>query len=269
MHEQSRLFRDSSAQADSSRDMSSNQPSRDLQRRFSREPPPRRSEVQLPSFASLPNSAPSLPPLRTFNNRRSSNILSSPSGSSGHPRPRPERNLSRYRPPEQQRLSNPTSFEDLEYNLDDANSQLRALLEYTSTTITSPLSPPSNSHTPQHEQADDGRRVKRRKLDSERSGSSFKGFRYGRFGQIEPGQLKMEIDSCDGGVYADDASNPPENILMNNDSVYCSKKDSCNIVLRHQGATVFTLTELVIRAPGPKFSRPWVPQTKHCGDSRG
>lgn len=127
--------------------------------------------------------------------------------------------MDRYRNPEH-RQPNPTSFENLEYDLDDANSQLRALLEYTNTTITSPLSPQSHSHTPQHDQADDTRRVKRRKLDSERPGSSFKGFRYGRFGQVESGPLKMEIDTCDGGMYADDENNPPESILKVDDSVY-------------------------------------------------
>lgn len=181
--------------------------------------------------------------------------------------------MDRYRHPEH-RQPNASSLENLEYDLDDANSQLRALLEYTNTTIASPLSPHSNSHTPQHDQADESRRVKRRKLDSERPGSSFKGFRYGRFGQVESGPLKMEIDTCDGGMYADDENNPPESILKVDGSVYvcysrsrlqipqlthgryCTKRDFCNIVLRHQGATVFSLSELVIRAPGPRFSSP-------------
>lgn len=98
--------------------------------------------------------------------------------------------------------------------------------------------------------------MKRRKLDFERTGSSFKGFRYGRFGQIEPGQLKMEIESCDGGMYADSNVNPPESILKRDASVYCTKRNRCNIVLKHQGATVFTLTELVIRAPSANYSSP-------------
>lgn len=165
--------------------------------------------------------------------------------------------MDRYRPDQRNtNLSNPSSFEDLEYDLDDANSQLRALLEYTTPTISSPLSPSANIHTPHHEQTEDSRRVKRRKLDSERPGSSFQGFRYGWFGQVMPGQLKMEIETCDGGIFADDENNPPESILKPDESVYCTKRDSCNIVLRHQGATVFTLSELVIRAPGPSFSAP-------------
>lgn len=122
--------------------------------------------------------------------------------------------------------------------------------------MSSPLSPTSHSHTPYPEQAEDSRRVKRRKLDSERTGSSFKGFRYGRFGQIEPGQLKMEIESCDGGMYADSNINPPESILKRDNTVYCTKRNRCNIVLKHQGATVFTLSELVIRAPSANYSSP-------------
>lgn len=227
--------------------MSSNQ--RDLQRRFSREPAPRHSEA-LPGFAFIP-------PIRSLGTRRSPTV--SPGASSGRPN-RPGRS-GRPRPPERYRTSdhrppNPTSFEDLEEDLDDANSQLRALLDYTNATIMSPINTSSNSHTTQYDHAEDSRRVKRRKLDSERNGSGSKGFRYGRFGQIEPGQLKMEIKSCDGGIYADERSNPPENILKDDDSVYCTKGNRCNIILRHQGATNFTLQEIVIRAPAHGFSSP-------------
>lgn len=66
----------------------------------------------------------------------------------------------------------------------------------------------------------------------------------------------MEIESCDGGMYADSNINPPESILKTDNSVYCTKRNRCNIVLKHQGATVFTLTELVIRAPSANYSSP-------------
>lgn len=100
------------------------------------------------------------------------------------------------------------------------------------------------------EYADDSRRPKRRKLDSDRIAPSFKGFRYGRYGQVEPGELTMEIVSCDGGLFANESSYAYENILKNDPTVYCTKSSKCNIVLRHQGATVFSLKELVIKAPG-------------------
>lgn len=150
----------------------------------------------------------------------------------------------------------PSTFEDLEDDLDDANSQLRALLDYTNATIMTPLSPSSNPQSAQQEHAEDSRRVKRRKLDSEKTEPYRRAFRYGKFGQVEPGQLKMEIESCDGGIYADERINPPDNILENDSSVYCTKRNRCNIVLRHKGAEVFTVKEIVIRAPAHGFSSP-------------
>jgi hypothetical protein len=109
-----------------------------------------------------------------------------------------------------------------------------------------------------HDVAEESRPAKRRKVGSERIASSFKGFRYGKYGSVEPGQLTMEIVSCDGGLYSDEHSYPPENILKNDNSVYCTKSNRCNIVLKHQGGTVFSLKELVIKAPGSKFSCPYV-----------
>lgn len=214
--------RNSSDSANSTWNMSSDQPSRDLQRRFSREPPPRRSET-LPSFASL-TSAASLPPLRYLGNRRAWNNEPTSSGPSSHSaRQRPERNLDRTRTLNEQRPANPPSFEDLE-PLDDANTYLRALLDHTSSTVMPPPRYPTPYHnTPQHEHAEDTRRVKRRRLDSERHGTGFQGFRYGKYGQVEPGQLRLEIETCDGGVYGNEEENPPESILKNDDSVYVWK----------------------------------------------
>lgn len=104
--------------------------------------------------------------------------------------------------------------------------------------------------------AEENRRVKRRKLDSDRILSAFPAPRYGRYGQVEPGQLTMEIVSCDGGLFLDEKSHPPENILKNDASVYCTKGNRCNIILKHQGGTVFSLTELIIKAPGLDYSCP-------------
>ena len=110
----------------------------------------------------------------------------------------------------------------------------------------SAVSPPLRAH----DMAEESRPAKRRKVGSDRIASSFKGFRYGKYGSVEPGQLTMEIVSCDGGLYSDEHSYPPE--------VYCTKSNRCNIVLKHQGGTVFSLKELVIKAPGSKFSCPYV-----------
>jgi hypothetical protein len=150
---------------------------------------------------------------------------------------------------------------DLNRDIHDTDAQLRELMDFArghGVTIPRALpaaSPPLHGH----DMAEETRRSKRRKLDPERIASSFKGFRYGKFGQVEPGQLTMEIVSCDGGVYSDEHSYPPENILKNDTSVYCTKSNRCNIVLKHQAGTVFSLQELVIKAAGSKFSCPYAP----------
>ncbi|CAK7213244.1 hypothetical protein SCUCBS95973_001735 [Sporothrix curviconia] len=104
---------------------------------------------------------------------------------------------------------------------------------------------------------DSGRVSKRRKLDAEKTGApSYTAFRYGRYGQVEPGALTMEIVSCDGGLYSGGSSYAAENILKNDNSVYCTKGNRCNIVLQHQGCTTFSLKELIIKAPGRNYSSP-------------
>ena len=113
----------------------------------------------------------------------------------------------------------------------------------------------ANTHRPQDLQ-EDSRRSKRRKVDSDKLVPDFGGFRYGTYGQVEPGPLKMEIVSCDGGMFLNELSYSAENILKNDGSVYCTKGNRCNIVLRHQGATVFNLTELVVKAPSSNYSSP-------------
>ncbi|TDZ36387.1 hypothetical protein C8035_v001701 [Colletotrichum spinosum] len=119
------------------------------------------------------------------------------------------------------------------------------------------MSPPSRSPIPHSEEyPDDNRRVKRRKLDSERALQNLRGFRYGRYGQVEPGQLKMEILSCDGGLFESGSSYAYDNILRDDKTVYCTQSNRCNVILRHQGATAFSLKELVIKAPASNYSSP-------------
>lgn len=148
--------------------------------------------------------------------------------------------------------------------LEDANTNLRALLEISPLDgsvppPSPPLGAPSPPYTRDHSEVD-SRRVKRRKLDSNRSVSEFKGFRYGQYGQVEPGPLVMEIVSCDGGIFPSTSESgahyAAENILKSDNSVYCTKGNRCNIILQHQGATIFTLSELVIKAPGRNYSAP-------------
>ncbi|KAI0194965.1 hypothetical protein F4808DRAFT_440972 [Astrocystis sublimbata] len=143
------------------------------------------------------------------------------------------------------------------FGAEDGHSQLRALLDYTHS-ASSTLPELFSSFTPQrHEPPEENRQVKRRKVDSDRLSSNFRGFQYGKYGQVQPGQLTMELVSCDGGIYSEDSSKyAADNILKNDHTVYCTEGPRCNIVLRHQGATVFTLKKLVIKAPRSNFTSP-------------
>ncbi|KXJ94311.1 hypothetical protein Micbo1qcDRAFT_173135 [Microdochium bolleyi] len=145
-------------------------------------------------------------------------------------------------------------------SFDSSNPNLQEFLdEYSQSAADrhSELAASTASHNQPGELPESSRRAKRRKLDSDRISSSFAGFRYGRYGQVEPGQLKMEIVSCDGGIFPDEGRRyAVENILRNDPTVYCTEGSRCNIVLRHQGATVFTLQELVIKAPRSNYTAP-------------
>jgi hypothetical protein len=136
--------------------------------------------------------------------------------------------------------------------LEAASSSLRALLDDPVPNIPSPTldaAYPSD--------AENGRRTKRRRLDTDRVDLSFPGFSYGRYGQVEPGKLNMEIVSCDGGIFQEHGGNyAAENVLKGDSSVYCTKSNRCNLVLRHQGATIFNLKELVIKAPHSGYTAP-------------
>lgn len=150
----------------------------------------------------------------------------------------------------------------LDRSLDEANSQLRALLDMTaqsalSSAFMSPVYTPTTTHT--RDPVEDQRQSKRRKLDNNRSAPAFRGFRYGHYGQVEPGRLEMEIVSCDGGMFSNGQAYVAENILNDDPTVYCTKGSRCNIVLRHKGATTFTLSELIIRGPASlNYSHPYV-----------
>ncbi|OAA36922.1 eukaryotic translation initiation factor 6 [Beauveria brongniartii RCEF 3172] len=157
-----------------------------------------------------------------------------------------------------------TSLEQLDRTLDEANAHLRALLDMTSAnSVSRQLLPTtqSSNYTPpirRHDFNYDNQRNKRRKVDDERyTHATVESFRYGHYGQVEAGDLEMEMVSCDGGMFSNELSYAAENILKNDNSVYCTKGNRCNIVLRHRGSTTFTLSELVIKAPGSmNYSHP-------------
>lgn len=139
--------------------------------------------------------------------------------------------------------NNNASYEDASRTLSDAHSHLRTLLDLTNSPY--PSSPP----LPTNDLPEDSRRIKRRKLDSDKAVPSHKSIRYGRYGQMEPGQLTMEVVSCDGAGYSSN-DYMIENILKNDASLYSAKSYRCSIVLRHTGATTFSLKELTIKSPG-------------------
>lgn len=232
---------------------------RDLRRRFNRDP-----TDPLPDNSAVSFNPPSLPPLRgTLTGSR----VRVPMTTSAAPGSRP----SRYQPANRRTLASyrsnfdasavNSSLQDLDRSLEDTHSHLRALLQDFTDNRLMPPCPPVATSPLLHGQdgTEEAPRIKRRKLDSDRTRSIFKGFRYGRYGEVEPGPLTMEIVSCDGGLYSDEPSYPPENILKNDVSVYCTKGNRCNIILRHQGGTVFSLRELIIKAPESKFTCPYVP----------
>lgn len=103
------------------------------------------------------------------------------------------------------------------------------------------------------------RRMKRRKLDHNDGQESYPTINYGHFGQVVAGSLKMEIVSCDGGHFKH--LYRADNMLRNDKSVYCSEHSRCNLLLRHQGETLFSLERLIIKSPDIGFTAPYVPAT--------
>ncbi|CAD0087066.1 unnamed protein product [Aureobasidium vineae] len=107
--------------------------------------------------------------------------------------------------------------------------------------------------------------VKRRKLTHESN------YKYGRYGQVEPGRLRLELESCDGEVHNEECSGidfGPENILKHDKSVYCSRASKCNIVLRHHDDSTFCLEKLYIIAPENGFTAPVKEGLVYVGMSR-
>ncbi len=141
--------------------------------------------------------------------------------------------------------------------LAEASTTLSSLLDQPIPHITSPE---ITTREYSDEVDDNRRRAKRRKIESDGPEGSIQGFKYGHYGQVVAGRLKMEIVSCDGGNHIESSGDTTdygaENILRNDQSVYCTKSNSCNIILRHQEGTTFCLKKLVIKAPEKGFTAP-------------
>ena len=102
------------------------------------------------------------------------------------------------------------------------------------------------------------RHAKRRKLNHHNVPAETKSYKYGHYGQVEPGRLKLDLYSCDGGVLNERGPiyYGEHNILKHDQSVYCSKTPKCNIILRHHDRTDFCLEKLYIVAPNSGFTAP-------------
>jgi hypothetical protein len=99
--------------------------------------------------------------------------------------------------------------------------------------------------------------TKRRKLSHD--DGLFDGYdpvRYGWNGQVDPGHLRLEIVSCDGGQYDQTLKFRAENVLRNDKSVYCSNSSTCSFLFRHQAETSFNLDALVIKGPESGYTSP-------------
>jgi hypothetical protein len=102
------------------------------------------------------------------------------------------------------------------------------------------------------------RATKRLKLDDGTHEDEAKTFSYGHNGQVVAGPLRLEIVSCDGGAYSEPHIGPswPENVLQDDVSVYCTKSNRCNMLLKHVGGMPFSLTKLVVKAPRNGYDAP-------------
>lgn len=104
------------------------------------------------------------------------------------------------------------------------------------------------------------RRSKRRRVDFDTSPAQKPAIKYGHYGQVEPGRLKLELISCDGGEHVDprhpEAYLGAKNLLRHDKSVYCSERPNSNIILRHADDTPFCLEKLHIVGPEHGFTAP-------------
>ncbi|KAF1981779.1 hypothetical protein K402DRAFT_425076 [Aulographum hederae CBS 113979] len=154
-----------------------------------------------------------------------------------------------------------SDLQDGTRRLEQMNSSLSDLLEpperlYPPMTFpySSDLHRADNHREPPRELDRLRRSLKRRKLDHNDDCAAFEGIRYGREGQVDPGRLKMEVVACDGGSYR--GTDSANNILLDNDDVYCTKSSQCNLLIRHQGEATFALDKIVIKAPKRGYTHP-------------
>ena len=102
-------------------------------------------------------------------------------------------------------------------------------------------------------------RSKRRKLDDGTYEDDSRAITYGHHGQVVPGQLKLDIATCDGGEYSDpqmSVTSWPQNVLQDDATVYCTKSNKCNMLFKHVSGMPFSLTKVVVKAPRSGYDAP-------------
>ncbi|KAK3059413.1 hypothetical protein LTS18_010927, partial [Coniosporium uncinatum] len=140
------------------------------------------------------------------------------------------------------------------------SANLSDLLEPPSRQHAPPTFPASHSYGERVTGIEDLRRkLKRQKTRHDGDVPTNSAMRYGREGQVVAGKLKMRIVSCDGGSYRGERSGDrADNILRDNDSVYCTKNSACNVLLSHYDESTFALESIVIKAPKSGYTHPSV-----------
>ena len=153
------------------------------------------------------------------------------------------------------------TVQDTINQLEAENSALQSVID----TPLPVLNGSSRSYSPLPDASMDAHapRPKRRKLDGDPLDESSAPIRYGYHGQVEPGRLQMRIEQCTGGWINDADSTlhmsyPPDNMLRNDKSVYCSRSDKCDLLFRHVGMKCFSLTKIMIKTPETGFTAPFV-----------
>jgi hypothetical protein len=136
-----------------------------------------------------------------------------------------------------------------------AQSGRTATLEaYVSPSTLSPAHPSLSASNGGDRQA-----VKRRKLEDGTYEEEHRTFSYGDSGQVFPGQLRLDLISCDGGEYSDPhtpVNSYPQSVLRDDTTVYCTKSNQCNLLFKHVGGMPFTLTKIVVKAPRSGYDAP-------------
>ena len=176
------------------------------------------------------------------------------------PYPSTRRHFNARRRAMQNQTDQPTST--LMEHLENVTSTADSLLGQPIPSLPHRTGSPDSSRRDSTGEGEVNRRRKRRKIDHEErsNGVGMAGFRYGHRGSVVSGPLKMEIDSCDGGITSTLSMHGqtycPENVLRNDQSVYCTHQSLCNLILKHKGDTNFSLTKLIIKSPDSGFTAP-------------